>query len=165
MRYKVVPPAPADLSTLAEARRAVPLVPGTVEDCCTRIRDRVGLPARDDAREWLTFMQALDLAAETDRGFRRRDDREREALARAFRERVFGAREVLDHLADAPGPVEADSAFEAVRDEVPAWERSRAPDWEDTWRERVGHLLEWAVLLGLAERADGGYRPSDGPTA
>ena len=47
---------------------------------------------------------------------------------------------------------------EAVRDAVPRWERSRSPDWEDDWHERIEHLLEWFVVFDLATREGEGYR-------
>lgn len=183
-RFKPVPPAPDDLAAVAAAREAVPLVPGTEADCCGRIQSALGLPARDDARTWLTFLRALGLVRETDAGFVRVREGDAgdgdagpasdgdvgaasdgDALAAAFRERVFGAREVLAALDDADGPLSADEAFEHVRGMVPEWERRRDPaGWEDRWRERVRRLLAWAALLGLAERADGGYRASGDAT-
>ncbi len=167
-RFKPVPPAPDDLAAVAAAREAVPLVPGTEIDCCGRIQSALGLAARDDARTWLTFLRALGLVRETDAGFvrvREGDAGDGDALAAAFRERVFGAREVLAALDDADGPLSADGAFERVRGMVPEWERRRDPaGWEDRWRERVRRLLAWAALLGLAERIDGGYRASGDAT-
>lgn len=172
-RFKPVPPPPEDLGTVAAARRAVPLVPGTEADCCARIQSRLELPARDDARAWLTFLRALGLVRETRAGFARvRDDGEpvagdgpleEDVLAAAFRERVFGAREVLAALDAADGPASSEAVFERVRGAVPEWERRRDPSgWEDRWRERVRRLLAWAALLGLAERVGSGYRvPED----
>lgn len=157
VRYKVIPPA-RDVDALFAVRDALPLVPGTVEDCCSRIRDRTDVPSRDAAREWLTFCQALGLAAETDRGFHRlRDDPDPGALGDRLLDGVFPARELLDAL-EADGPLTADAAFENLREQIPRWERSRSPDWEADWRERVEHLLEWAVAFGLVERGDEGYR-------
>ncbi|MEF8776559.1 MAG: hypothetical protein V5A43_08680 [Haloarculaceae archaeon] len=153
MRYKVVPPV-RDLAFLREVAGALPLVPGTVDDCCARIVDRTDVPARDDAREWLTFCQALGLAAETDRGFHRvREEPDEAAIADAFREQIFGAREVLAAVEDGEGTT-AEAGFQALRDEIPQWERSRGEDWEATWRERIGRLLGWAVVLGLLKRED-----------
>jgi hypothetical protein len=161
MRYKVVPEPLPDLDALAEAQRAVPLVPETVEDCCTRLRDRCDLGSRDRARELLTFLEALELATETDRGYRRtQGDVDRARLARQLRDRVFGAREVLETLAASGDPVGVDEAFAAIRDEVPRWERHQSDDWEGAWRDRVGRLLDWAVLFGLARETDGGYEPT-----
>ncbi|PSQ51766.1 hypothetical protein BRD20_09585 [Halobacteriales archaeon SW_8_65_20] len=37
-------------------------------------------------------------------------------------------------------------------------ERARTDDWESTWTRRVERLLGWAVLFGLAERVETGYR-------
>jgi len=159
VRYKVVPPA-RDREAVAAVRDALPLVPGSVEDCCSRIRDQTDVPSRDAAREWLTFCQALGLAAETDRGFHRvREDPGREAFAERLLDGVFPARELRDALA-ADGPLTPAEAFSALREAIPRWERSRSPDWEDDWRERIAHLLEWFVAFDLAERAGEGYRLS-----
>lgn len=156
MRYKVVPPV-RSREFLQDAAGSLPLVPGRIEDCCTRVRDGTAVQSRDEARAYLTFMQALGLVAETDRGFHRvRDAPDDEALAEAFRERVFGAREVLTALDTAPAT--ADEVFAEIRDEVPTWERDRHTDWVGEWRERTERLLGWAVELGLAEGDDGGYR-------
>lgn len=161
MRYKVVP-GPADEELLRAVSAAVPLVPGSVEDCCTRIRDRTAIPSREEARRWLTFCQALGLVNETDRGYYRlRDPPDDDALTAAFEESVFGAREVLDALDSADQALGAEAAFEAVRETVPRWERDRDPDWEAEWRERARRLVEWAVVFGHLERVDDGYRVAD----
>ena len=156
MQYKVVPPI-RPITFLRAAAGTLPLVPGRVEDCCSRVRDGTAGQSRDEARAYLTFMQALGLVAETDRGFHRvRDAPDDEALADAFHERVFGAQEVLVALDSAPAT--ADEVFAEMRDEIPAWERDRHTDWVGEWRERTERLLEWAVELGLAESDDDGYR-------
>ncbi|MFB6309296.1 MAG: hypothetical protein ABEH35_08200 [Haloarculaceae archaeon] len=159
MRYKIVP-EPRSIERLRAAADAVPLVPGSVEDCCTRIRDETDVASRDEARELLTFLQALGLVAESERGFHRvRDDRSRAELVAAFRKRVFGAEEILTALEERTGkPQDSDQVFEFLRASVPQWERDRHTDWEAEWRERTARLLEWSVRLGLAERAEGGYR-------
>jgi len=150
-----------DEDLLRAVTQAVPLVPGSVEDCCTRIRDRTALDSREEAREWLTFCRALGLVRETDRGYYRvRDPPDGEALAAAFEENVFGARELLDALDAADEPLSAEAAFAAVRDAVPRWERGRDPDWESEWRGRVRRLLEWGVAFGHLERTGGGHRPA-----
>lgn len=157
VRYKVVP-EPRDAEFVFAVRDALPLVPGSVEDCCTLIRDRTDLPSRDEARAWLTFCQALGLARETDRGFHRvREDVDAADLGDRLLEGVFAAREVRDVLADADGPLSADEAFEAVRAEVPRWERHRSPEWEDDWRERVEHVLGWLVAFGVVAESPDGY--------
>jgi len=157
MRIKVVP-APADRALLADVHEALPLVPDSVEDCCTRIRDRTTIPSRDEAREWLTFAEALDLAAETERGFHRvRDPPSDDALAGAYIENVFGVEEVVTALADAEEPLGQRGAFDAIRGAVPQWERNRDPDWEAEWTDRVGHLLAWGVEFGVCERTGDGY--------
>lgn len=158
-RYKVVPPV-RDVDFLYDAAAALPLVPGSVEDCCTRLRDRTDLPSRDAAREVLTFLEALGLVDETDRGHHRvRDQPDRAALREAFEDRIFGVEEVLASLAAADRPMTATETFDAVRDIVPRWERSRHADWEATWVERVGRLLEWAAAFDLVRETQGGYEP------
>lgn len=153
MRYKVIPPA-AGPDALFAVRDALPLVPGSVEDCCTRIRDRTAVPSRDRAREWLAFCQALGLAAETERGYHRvREDRGVDELGERLLVNVFPARELRDALADADGPLDADEAFEHLRDHVPRWERNRSADW----RERVERLLRWGVHFDVFRESGDGY--------
>jgi len=164
MRFKPVPEPPADLAFVAEAQRALPLVPGSEDDCCARLVSRTDLPARDEARRWLTFLRALGLAEETHSGgfVRVRRDPDPDALAAAFHERVFGAREVLSILDAADRPLAPDAVFERFAAHVPKWERDRMPgEWRDLWGERVARLLGWAALFGLAEVVDGGYRRTD----
>jgi hypothetical protein len=161
MRYKVIPPV-RDVAFLRGARETLPLVPDSVEDCCTRIRDGTDLPSRDVARETLTFLEALGFAAEAERGYHRVRDPPTEAeLAARFRERVFGAAEVIEALEAADEPLEPESVFDAVRDLVPRWERDRHPDWEAVWLDRTESLLGWAVAFGLAEQRDGGFVAAD----
>lgn len=159
MKFKSVPEPPADLDFVADAQRAVPLVPGSVDDCCARLLDRTDLSSRNSAETWLTFLRALGLAEEKSAGFARtRQDPDPEFLRERFREHVFGVPTVLGILSEAEGSLSADEVFEDFREEVPTWERHRNPNsWEDIWSERVGYLLEWAVLLGLAEEEDGKY--------
>jgi hypothetical protein len=159
VRLKAVPEPADNVATLAAAQRAVPRVPGTETDCCARIAERLGV-GRDHARTWLTFLRALELVERTDSGFVRAErDPEAAATRKAFRERVFGARETLAAVAD--GPVTVEDAFQRVAEAVPAWERDRRGDWRAHWRERTARLLAWAVLLDLA--AADGERFSPGP--
>lgn len=156
MRVKLVPPPPDDVEALARAQRAVPLVPGTEADCCARIQERLGLESRDVARTWLTFLRGLGLVREGQRGFvRTRWKPTRGALANGLEDGILGVRELLGALGTEP--MTADEAFEAVEARVPRWERERDHDWRSTWRTRVGYLLEWLVLAGLAERVGDGY--------
>jgi hypothetical protein len=160
VKFKLVPPAPETLDFVRQAQQAVPLVPGSEDDCCARLMARTGLPARDDARTWLTFLRALELATETDSGFRRlprepTPDHLRDALTR----RVFGAEELLAAGRDAEGPITAAAAFARLRERVPQWEHYKNPtEWEDIWRARTGDLLDWLVLLDVAAETDDGYR-------
>lgn len=162
MQFKPVPAPPDSLGFLEEARATVPLVPKSEHDCCGRLMDRTSVDVRGDAETWLTFLRALELVAEHDRGYARtRTAFDHEAVAEAFEERVFAADAVLDALRSTDEPLDVDAVFREVEDVVPRWERDRHPDWRDVWRDRVADLLEWAVLLDLAERSDGGYRAID----
>lgn len=165
MRHKPLPPAPADLATVRAARDAVPLVPGPEADCCARLQDRLDLPGRDVAGTWLAFLRALGLVEERPSGYTRvRDDPDDAALAAAFRDRIYGAEEVLDELRRADGSCPAEAVAERTESLAPGWERRKhGADWPAVWRERTEDLLDWLVLLGLAERAGGGYRapPAD----
>lgn len=161
MKFKPVPPA-TDLETLDAVRRSVPLVPDTATDCCTRVATRREMSV-EQANTWLSFLRALSLVRETDAGFVRvRGQFDRADLAVAFRERVFGAAEVLAVLADATDSLSADEVFERFEEHVPEWERRREPSgWRARWGERVERLLDWAVVFNLAERTDGTYRLAD----
>ena len=157
MRYKVAP-EPVEEDLLFAAHEALPLVPGSVENCCARVRDRTAVPSREDAREWVTFLQALGLVTETDRGFYRvRETPDRETLRENFLGRVFAAREIRDALAGVDEPLAPAAVFGRARKIVPRWERDREPAWESEWEHRVGTLLAWGVVLGLFEERDGAY--------
>jgi hypothetical protein len=164
-RFKLLPPTPETVDGVADAQRAVPLVPGTEDDCCARLVRRLDLPSRDVARTWLTFLRALELAAERESGFVRLSrEPTPDYLRAAFLDGVYGAREIHDSL--GPTPVDSDTVFERFEARVPEWERYKDPArWRDTWRERVDYLLDWLVLLDLAARENDGYvatEPTDG---
>jgi len=110
------------------------------------------------ARTWLTFLRALELAEETDSGFRRIDrEPTPENIRKSFHGRVFGASDTLDVLGEAEGPLTPEQAFERLRETVPGWERERRASWVEHWQERTRRLLDWLVLLDLAAHEDGGY--------
>jgi hypothetical protein len=158
VRLKPLPEAPNDLDAVADAQSAVPLVPGSENDCCARLMRREGHESRDVARTWLTFLRALELAAETDSGFKRTQrEPTAENIRGSFRERVFGASETLSVLQDADEPLSAERVFERLRDTVPGWERERRRQWVEHWTDRTERLLDWLVLLDLATRVDGSY--------
>lgn len=158
MKFKVVPPAPESLDRLNAVWRAVPVVPDAEESCCARLMRDADVPAQDEAKEWLTFCRALDLASEGPRGYSRvRGEFDRDALAEQFREHVYAADEALAVLADAEGPLDSAEVFARLRDRVPAWERRRSTDWAETWTERTDRILAWAVLFGLADREGDAY--------
>jgi len=128
-------------------------VPGTVEDCCRRIRDGTDLRAREDAREFLTFCRALGLAGETAAGyFRPCEPPDEAAVAEAFGDRIYAASEIIAAL-DEPR-TGTDLHAEVVRPLVSRWERDRDPDWEETWCERTDRVLGWGVELGPIDRTE-----------
>ncbi|QLG63366.1 hypothetical protein [Halorarum salinum] len=164
MKFKLVPEPPADRAVVADLQAAVPLVPGSEDDCCARLMDRRGLRSRDVARTWLTFLRALGLTEETPSGFKRvRTSPTLDGLRRGFLDGVYGAAEVAAALRDAGegDPLSVREAFDALRDDVPNWERNRTDDWEDVWTERAARTLDWFVLLDLAERRGDGYVATD----
>lgn len=162
MRFKLVPEPPADLDRVREAQRAVPLVPGSEDDCCARLQRRLEFPSRDVSRTWLTFLRALDLAEETPSGFRRRSTEPTpEHLRTAFLESVMLAEDALAELVaagtgDDPQPLDAHDVFERTREDVPQYERHKHPNkWETIWRDRAADLLGWLALLDLAKPVEG----------
>jgi hypothetical protein len=159
MRYKTAP-GPVELvrlDTLEAAHAALPLVPEEVDDCCARVVERTAVPDREDAREWITLMQALGLAEKTPRGYRRvQTDLAAGALADGFAERVFGVAELLDALEGAES-LTPEEAFERLWPSVPAWERDRHADPERVWTGRVQRLLAWSVVFGLASQSGNRY--------
>ena len=160
MRVKPVPAPPDGVDRLLEIRDALPLVPEPEESCCERLVHRGCVVDAETARDWLSFLRGLGLAAEGDAGYHRtRDDPN--GLEEALLEGVYGAREVRTILDDAREPLAADEVFERF-EAVPRWERHRNPDWEAIWRERVERLLGWLVLFEVAKRRDGEYTTRTG---
>ena len=116
MRLKPLPEPPDSLEDVAAAQRAVPLVPGSEDDCCARLMRRREFPSRDVARTWLTFLRALELAEETPSGFKRTDrEPTLENVRESFVERVFGAEEALTALQNRDTPLPTDDAYAALR--------------------------------------------------
>lgn len=161
MQRKPVPPAPESLSQLWAVRDAVPLVPKPEGDCCRRVMNRTDVGDRGTASSWLVFLAALGAVTDDDAGYARtQTPLDRADLASAFTEHVFLAADCFDAL-DDEAPRTAEAVFEAVRDCVPRWERTKRENWPAFWTERVERRLDWAVLLGLATRTDdGGYARS-----
>ena len=154
MRLKPVPEPPDDVDQIQEYQRAVPLTPGSTDDCCSRLRDRQGLPNRQVANDWLAFLRALGLVRKTSRGFVRTDTEPTPELVRdGLRNDVLLAPEALDALraASDADPLTSQALFEATRQSVPRHDRARDPKWEASWRERADRLLRWFTLVDLAE--------------
>lgn len=163
MRRKSLPPPPDALSALRAAHGAVPLVPGTEADCCARIQGRLDLASRDDAAAWLDFLRGLGLAEEGPSGFTRvRIEPDDAVLADAFLDGVLGAREVRDVLAATSEALDAATIAERTDHLVTSWERQRhGAEWQAVWQDRTADLLDWLVLLDLAEQTDDGYRVAE----
>lgn len=153
MKFKVVP-EPRPRSFIERAQQTLPLVPSSEDDCCGLLMADTDIDSRDVAREWITFLRALGLVAESDGKYYQRQD-PADDLAAAFRERVYAAETVVRIVEDSDEPLTASEVFERVRTEVPEWERNRRQNWEVVWYERVQRLLAWAVTFELVERADG----------
>ncbi|NUB92487.1 hypothetical protein HT576_15855 [Haloterrigena sp. SYSU A121-1] len=168
MRFKPVPEPPTDLEAVAPILEAVPETAGAVDDCCGHLVAETRLESRDAAEAWLVFLRALDLVTEESAGYRRATGRSPPTgslesagprLREAFRERVYGADAVLEALEQADGPLAVEDVVDAVRDERRAVARETSNGRRETARlERVRRLLEWAVLLELAERSADGDR-------
>lgn len=171
MRFKPLPEPPTDLEELRTVLSAVPADPAATDDCCARLCRRTHLADRDEAADWLTLLRALQLVTRGSDGYARvaptRTNREDEpstradrvppgglgleAVQRAFRERVDGAEPVLDALERADQPQSASTVAHCLESRSADGSRSGARS-----TDRVGRLLEWAVLLELAERRECG---------
>ncbi|WP_336133356.1 hypothetical protein [Natronomonas amylolytica] len=158
MKFKVLPEPVESVETVAEIQAAVPLVPDEETSCCARVIQRTDVGSQDSAKEWLTFLRALRLVEEDDGKYHRlQRDANPGDLRAAFLERIYLAEDVVNLLDAADDPLDLDAVFDRLTDRLPQWERLRHTDPEAVWRERVYRILEWAVVFGLAERADSGY--------
>jgi len=159
MRFKWVVEPPDSLAAVADAQRAIPLVPASEADCLRRLVDRTDIDDREGASEWLTFLRALGLVDRTASGYRReRVDLTTDELVDRLREGIYGARELGDRLAAADEPLSVDDLDDVV--DLPTWERHHHADPERVRRQRLRRLAEWFVLCGIAKRSAAGYRIS-----
>lgn len=164
LTFKPLPEPPADFDTLAAVRNAVPATKAAAAetaDCCVRVLERTGRDAdgtelirdRDDAATWLTFLRALELATDGEDGYRRTDrELEREAVRAAFRKRVYGVGSILEALDAAAEPLSATAVADRVQSQLQPQPQSQSSSRRRVQPDRVERVLEWAVLLGLAER-------------
>ncbi|WP_336364506.1 hypothetical protein [Halalkalicoccus salilacus] len=87
MRVKPVPVPPSAVDRLLDIRDALPLVPEPEESCCERLVSRANVEDAETARDWLTFLRGLGLAAEGSSGYYRTreepDDSETPPASRA----------------------------------------------------------------------------------
>lgn len=150
MRFKPVPEPPAELEGVTPIRAAVPETPDEDIDCCARLIDRTRVSERNEAAKWLTFLRALELATDESAGFAQTSmDIDPVRIRTAFLDRVVGAETVLETLEAADRPLEAHEVSTQVRSR----ERVENP------LERIERILEWAVVLELAEVDWAGYWP------
>ncbi|WP_323173780.1 hypothetical protein [Natrialba sp. PRR66] len=170
LTFKPVPEPPADCDTLAAVRNAVPATKAAAAetaDCCVRVLERTGRDAdgtelirdRDDAATWLTFLRALELVTDGEDGYRRTDrELELEAVRAAFRKRVYGVGSILEALDAAAEPLSATAVADRVQSQSQSQpqpqSRSQSSSRRRVQPDRVERVLEWAVLLGLAERRE-----------
>ncbi|MFP9058896.1 hypothetical protein ACLI4R_00020 [Natrialbaceae archaeon A-chndr2] len=169
MQFKLVPEAPESVDYLETVQAAVPLVPGTEDDCCARIMRQTEISPRDEARTWLTFLRALELATEGPTGFHRvrgrpapSDPAERSRLRESFVSRVYGVERILELLEAANEPLSADAVFDRFRESIPQYEQHKHRNrLREIWGERVARILDWAVLFDLAVVESAGYTVAD----
>lgn len=159
MRFKWVVEPPATLDAVADAQRAIPLVPAREADCLRRLVDRTDetvIDDREDAREWLTFLRAIGLVERTAGGYRReRIELSVGELVGRLHDGIYGARELYDRLEAADEPLSVDDLAETV--DLPTWERHHHTDPEQVRRQRLGRLAEWFVLCGMTEQTADSY--------
>ena len=157
MRFKWVVEPPATVEAVADAQRAIPLVPASEADCRRRLVDRTDtIDSRDDATEWLTFLRALAVLDKTPSGYRRkRADLTADELADRLVDGIYGARELQSALKQAAEPLSIDDLDGVV--DLPTWERHHHTDADAVRRQRLQRLAEWFVLCGVAERTSEGY--------
>ena len=169
MQFKLVPEAPDSVDYLETVGAAVPLVPGTEDDCCARIMRKTEISPRDEARTWLTFLRALELAKEGPTGFHRvrgrpapSDPAEFSRLRESFVSRVYGVERILRILEAAEAPLTVQAVFDRFRESIPQYEQHKHRNrLRKIWGERVARILEWAVLFDLAAMVPEGYTVAD----
>ncbi|WP_345779411.1 hypothetical protein [Natrinema sp. SYSU A 869] len=135
MQFKPVPEPPTDRTLLATVCRTLPATASDVDDCCQHLIDETPLETR---RRGSLFCARSRSRTDSDTP----DDLEQDELERA--DGSLTANEVA-------------AAIQSERQQSGDWRRRSNRD-EKAQRERVERLLEWAVLLGLAEKPGDGYR-------
>ena len=157
MRFKWVVEPPATLNGMADAQRAIPLVPASEADCLRRLVDRTdAVDDREGAREWLMFLRAIGLVKRTPSGYcRERVELSASELVDRLCDSIYGAREIYGRLEAADEPSSVDDFAETV--DLPTWEQHHHTDPERVRRQRFRRLAEWFVLCGLGERTADGY--------
>ncbi len=161
MKFKVLPEPPHDIAAVTSIHRGVPLVPDSEVSCCARLLQRTDIARQDDAKEWLTFLRALELVEKEAGQYQRRQTPvDAATLQEPFLDNIYLAAEALAVVEAAETPLPATDVFTRLSDSLPTWDQHRYHDPESVWRDRVRRILEWEVILGLLDRTADGYQPS-----
>ena len=156
VRFKPLP-EPRPLDELRRIHGAVPADPTATDDCCSSLQAAASLPNRETAREWLGFLEALELV-DDDGGYYRRDwPADKQELGKRFEQRILGARELLATV-QAEGPVTRDELLWTLDDSDAM--SGRSDDRTLDSLTRVERLLGWSDQLGLVSERDGRYSRS-----
>ena len=156
VRYKPLP-EPRSLEELRAIHRAVPADPTDTDDCCRAVATAASLHDRGTAREWLGFLEALELVDSNQDGYYRCDwPADGETLGDRFERRVLGARELLEVLDSETGAT-LDQLVPALTDSD-GFELRSSDSAEDDIEGRVRRLLGWSLELGRVAKQDERYR-------
>lgn len=151
VRFKLIPAA-SSIGKLRAVHQSVPTDPGATDDCCSLLCEAVGLPNRQAAEEWLVFLRALELAAETDGSYHRLNWKARDSLVDSFESRVVGAADLLDRIEEGD-PMTRDELAAECRGSGNTTSGNH-PLERDT---RIDRLLGWSVSLGVIVDTPEGY--------
>lgn len=159
VRYRSLPPV--DGPAPRAVARELPADPTATEDCCGWLVDHGAVADVDRAREWLPFLYALDLAAETDDGYHRVTDEPTDAeLRKSFRNRIYGADDLVAALAADDEPRAREDIERELARAIPA-DRFQRGDRGFDRETYVTRLVGWADRLGALESTGDGFRLSD----
>lgn len=156
MRFKPLP-EPVSVEQFWALQAAVPETPDSESSCCARLVAATEIETESAAADWLVFLRALELVETVDGQYRQRagngdTNTDTESLREAFRSRVFLADEVLTTLENAESPQSPQAVFDNTT--------TATHESESEAIRRIERLLEWAVVLGVADRRDDGYSAS-----
>jgi len=157
VRYKPLP-TPRPLDELRRIHESVPADPTATEDCCSYLEATASLPDRETAREWLGFLEALELVDDDGGYYRREWPPDEDELGARFERRILGAGELLEAV-DAAGPMTLEELHAALDDTQAV--HPRATDGAPATRTRIERLLDWSLQFGLVSKRSDGYVRSE----